>query len=616
MKLNLNDKNLIEQIKNASYEELDKLSSEIRDFLVQKVSKTGGHLASNLGIVELTLALHRVFDSPHDKFVFDVGHQSYIHKIITGRGEQFDSLRQFGGLSGFPKSRESIHDIYDTGHSSTSLSAALGIATARDLEGEDYDVVAVIGDGSMTGGIVYEALNNIGASKKNITIILNDNGMSISHNVGAMSKYLNRIRTSPAYKSSKTSIRNALFNIPIIGKAIYGGISAGKNRIKYSLIHDEGHLIENFGIKYIGPVDGYNIKEMVDIISSTRDIEGPKLIHIITTKGKGYKFAEENPSRFHGIGPFDIKTGKGLSNSSKFPTYSEVFGEALTDIAKDNDKIIAITAAMADATGLKPFYEKYPDRFFDVGIAEEHAVVFAAGLAKSGFTPVVAIYSSFLQRAIDCIIEDVCLQDLHVLFAIDRAGLVGADGETHHGQFDLSYLSMIPNIQIFTPADMNQLREILEYAVNLSGPVAIRYPRGSAKFSHLRIKKFKGENIVLSTGNDVTILAVGSMLDQATQILEKLKSLEFSAGMVNVCKIKPLDFSQFDIDSKLIVTLEDNVYQGGFGQNLSAALNDRKVLSFALPDEFISHGSVDELRAAWHLDTDSIVESIRSELEK
>ena len=542
MKYDLYKDDLLNICKTASVKELNVLAKDIREFLVDKVSKTGGHLASNLGVVELTIALMRVFDSPKDKIIYDVGHQSYVHKILTGRAEGFDRLRKFKGMSGFPKSRESEHDCYETGHSSTSVSAAYGMAVARDLAGEDYQVTALIGDGSFTSGIVYEALNNIGANKTNINIILNDNGMSISHNVGALNKYLDRIRSSKKYDEAKSSVKTALNRVPVVGNPLTNRLRSSKDKLKYSIITTEGHVIESLGIKYYGPVDGNNINDMVNIIKAASEYDGPTLIHVLTLKGKGYQWSEKYPRKFHGISAFNPKTGDTLSSSSA-ASYSEVFGDTLTELARKDDKIVAIAAAMGTATGLMPFYEAHTDRYFDVGIAEEHAVVFAAGMAKQGYKPFVAIYSSFLQRAFDYLIEDIALQNLHVVFALDRAGLVGEDGETHHGQFDISYMSMIPGMTVLAPADGYQLSEMLEFSVNMEGPVAIRYPRGSSEAKHLRLRKFKGSNNVISTGSDITILAVGAMLDEALEAAEILKSKGLDVGVTNVCVIKPMDNS-------------------------------------------------------------------------
>ena len=616
MKYDLYSDDLLNICKNASVEDLEELSDEIREFLIDKVSKTGGHFASNMGIVELSIALMRVFDSPRDKIIYDVGHQSYVHKILTGRAEGFDTLRQYKGMSGFPKSHESEHDAYDTGHSSTSVSAALGMAVARDLAGDDYNVTAVIGDGSFTSGIVYEALNNIGYNQTNVNIILNDNGMSIAHNVGAMHRYLNKIRASKKYDDAKLSVKSALDNIPVVGEPISRGIKSSKSKIKLSLMGSEGHLIEDLGIKYFGPVDGYNIRDMVNIIKAASEYDGPTLVHVLTLKGKGYGFSEKYPRKFHGIGPFDPETGEVLSKSSA-PSYSEVFGKTLTNLASRDDKIVAIAAAMGTATGLLPFYDAHQNRYFDVGIAEEHAVVFAAGLAKQGYKPVVAIYSSFLQRAFDYIIEDVALQNLHVVFAIDRAGLVGQDGETHHGQFDLSYLSMIPNMTVLAPADGNQLAEMLEFAIDMDGPVAIRYPRGSSECKHLRLKQFRGSNSVISTGKDVTILAEGAMLDEALDAADILKSKGVDVGVTSVVVIKPIDTSWASLDSKLVVTLEDNAVSGGFGASFTAkyADQDYDILNIGIPDKFIEHGDIASLRKECGMDAASVADRIMERLK-
>lgn len=610
MKHDLYKDNLIDVCKNADIAELNDLSAEIREFLVDKVSHTGGHIASNLGIVELSITLMRVFDSPKDKILYDVGHQTYVHKILTGRADRFENLRKYKGMSGFPKSKESEHDIYDTGHSSTSVSAAYGMAVARDLAGDEYHVTAVIGDGSFTSGIVYEALNNIGANRTNINIILNDNGMSIAHNVGAMHKYLSKIRTSERYGSAKSSVKSALSNVPVIGEPISKGLRNSKEKFKHSVLNEEAHLIESLGIKYYGPVDGYNIKEMESYIKAAAEYEGPALIHVITQKGKGYEWAEKYPRKFHGISAFDPETGEVLSASGE--TYSKVFGDKLCEMASKDDKIVAVAAAMGTATGLLPFYNSYEERYFDVGIAEEHAVVFAAGLAKAGFKPFVAIYSSFLQRAFDYIIEDVALQDLHVVFCVDRAGLVGADGETHHGMFDLSYLGMIPGITILAPADGAQLQEMLEFAGDMEGPVAIRYPRGSSESEHLRLSRFKGSNTLISEGSDVQILAVGAMLDEAIKAAEMLKEKGVSVGITNVSVVKPIDTSWRDIKAGLVVTLEDNVISGGFGESFAAEYNDAsfRILILAIPDSFIEHGDIPSLRRECGIDAESIANRI------
>lgn len=618
MLYDLEKEDLISIIKNSDYGDLEALAREIRDFLVEKVSKTGGHLASNLGIVETTIALHKVYDTAVDRVIFDVGHQSYVHKIITGRAGAFDTLRKYKGLSGFPKSRESIHDAYDTGHSSTSISAAMGYATARDLRNEDYQVVAVIGDGAMTGGLVYEALNNIGASGTNIKIVLNDNGMSIAKNVGAMSRHLNNLRTSKNYTRMKENIRGALDNIPVVGQRVSDTISHTKNKIKYSLLDEQGVLFEDLGIKYIGPVDGYDLPALVEAYTAANQYDGPTLVHVITKKGKGYYWSEKYPRKFHGIAPFDADNGNILSSPSG-PSYSKVFGDKLVELARTDESIVAISAAMGTATGLGPFYKEFEPRFFDVGIAEAHAVVFAAGMAKAGMTPVVAIYSSFLQRAFDQLIEDICLQNLHVVFAVDRAGLVGADGETHHGMFDLSYLNMIPNMKILCPADGNQLEEMLEYAVHqYDGPIAIRYPRGSSQGNHLRLKPFTGENTVLSVGKDVTILAVGAMLDTGIEAARLLRKHGFDAGVTAINVVKPMDAAAVNSETKLVVTLEDNTIIGGFSDEFDRVNREKAfgILNFALPDQFIEQGSIPELREECAMTPEDVVKGVEDYFEK
>lgn len=608
---------ILEIIKKSSDEDLNILCEELREFLLSKVSKTGGHLASNLGAVELTVALHRVYDSPKDRIIFDVGHQSYIHKIITGRGAKFDRLRKYGGLSGFPKSRESEHDAYDTGHSSTSLGAAEGMAEARDIKGEDYEVIAVIGDGSMTGGLAYEALNNIGSSGSRVRMVLNDNGMSIARNVGAMSRHLYKLRTSDEYMKAKDSIKMTVSNIPVIGRTLSGNMVRTRDKIKFSLMNGEGILFEELGIKYIGPIDGHDVQAMTEAFEAANSIDAPTIVHVITRKGKGYSWAEKYPKKFHGVGPFEISDGKMLSSSSS-ASFSKIFGDKISDIADKDDRIVAISAAMGTATGLGSFYVNHRERYFDVGIAEAHAVVFAAGMAKAGMIPIVAIYSSFLQRAFDEIIEDVALQDLHVIFAIDRAGLVGADGETHHGQFDLSYLSMIPNMTVLCPADGHQLEEMLDYAVKAEGPVAIRYPRGSAEGGHLRLKPFEGNNIVLSSGKDATILAVGAMLDEALKAAEILRAKGYDVGVSNICRIKPETAEWHDLDTKVVATLEDNAFKGGFGETFAASHRNcgYEILAFALPDRFVGQGSIGELRLECGIDAISVADGVERLIEK
>lgn len=623
MKYDLEREDLISIIKTTDESELTELCKDIREFLIQKVSKTGGHLASNLGVVELTVAMHKVYDSPRDKLIYDVGHQTYVHKILTGRANQFDTLRKFKGLSGFPKAYESVHDAYDTGHSSTSLGAAAGYAVARNLKVEDNEVVALIGDGAMTGGLVYEALNNIGSNRLKVRIILNDNGMSIAHNVGAMSKHLQGLRSSFNYINAKKSVRTSLNKVPLIGRPISNGISRTKSRIKLSVLDQQGILFEELGIKYIGPIDGYNIPKLIEAFNAANAVDGPTLVHVITTKGKGYSWSEKYPKKFHGVGPFSVDDGNVLSSNPLSPelSFSEVFGNKLLQLAKADERIVAITAAMGSATGLGPFYEEFPNRFFDVGIAEQHAALFAAGLAKAGMVPVAPIYSSFLQRAYDQIIEDICIQNQHVVFGVDRAGLVGADGETHHGVFDLSYLSSIPNMTVFAPADGTQLEEMLEYAVkDINSPVAIRYPRGSAEFEHLKLKPFSGINIRLSAGTDITILAVGSMLDTALEAARELMSKGYNVGVTNVCVVSPFEDRLTDLDTKLVITIEDNVLRGGFGEAFaSRALKNGYsygLITLGVPDAFIEQGSVEQLRIECGMTASDIVKGATEYFER
>ena len=601
-------------LKNMSYDELELLSYQIREFLIEKVSKAGGHIASNLGVVEITIAMHKVFDSPKDKFIFDVGHQSYVHKILTGRANEFDTLRQFKGLSGFPKSRESVHDAYETGHSTTSLSAASGMAAARDIKGEKNEVVAVIGDGSLTGGMAYEALNTIGGKKLKTIIILNDNGMSISKNVGGISKYLGEIRTSKGYLGAKNFVKKNL------NTNIQEGLANAKNDLKYSLMDDSGVFFEELGLTYFGPIDGHDIKALCQAMNKAKDLNEPCVIHCLTKKGKGYKNAENMPRKFHGIGPFNPETGDVLSKSNG-PSFSKVMGDHLFKMAKQHKDIVAITAAMGEAVGLKEYSIELPERYFDVGIAEEHAVTFAAGLAKSGLKPFVCIYSSFLQRAYDQLIEDVCLQNLPVVFCLDRAGVVGADGETHHGIFDLSYLRTMPNMTILVPKDGNELVQMMDYAYTLSGPVAIRYPRGTAKFdeSITSFESFDPSSKRIDDGVEVDIWATGNMFDLANDVRNLVNNAGFECGLVDVTQVKPLDISPYrDCKVKLIATIEDNIVAGGFGEELSSMLSTKKVkvVNFGWPDKFIEHGSVNELMKEYGLTKEDISEKIIKILKK
>lgn len=610
--------NFPHDLKNMNYDDLELLTYEIRDFLVEKISKTGGHLSSNLGIVELTIALHKVFNTPSDKIIWDVGHQSYVHKILTGRGDKFSTLRQFGGLSGFPKCNESEYDVFDTGHSSTSVSVGLGFAAARDLAGESYEVISVIGDGAMTGGLAFEALNNIDNLSSKLIVVLNDNGMSISPNTGGFPKYLGRLRGSRKYISMKEQIKKNVSKVPLIGDNIVAGMHYAKDTLKYAMI--DGVMFEELGFKYFGPIDGHDIKELCDTFELARQAEGPVFIHVMTQKGKGYSKAETNPNVFHGIGPFDMKTGQ-LLNKTSSPSYSRVFGNKLIQLAEQNKKIVAVSAAMIEGTGLDKFSNTFPDRTFDVGIAEGHAVTFAAGLAKSGFRPFVAIYSTFLQRAYDQIIEDVCLQNLPVVFCIDRAGIVGADGETHHGIFDLSYLRSIPNLTVLAPKDGKELEEMMEYALTLDGPCAIRYPRGTAPqlTSDSSFKPCCSQQ--LKEGSDAEIWAAGAMVQKALEAAEILQKRNIEVSVVNISSISPIDTDtlyESGLKYPLIVSLEDNLTAGGIGEGIAALLTNysAKVINIGWPDRFIEQGTCEELYKKYNMDAESIAERIVQELEK
>ncbi len=603
-----------DDIKKLDTDELVQLSEEIREFLLKNVSKTGGHLASNLGVVELTLAMHNVFDTNKDKIIWDVGHQSYVHKIVTGRKDKFDTLRKLNGLSGFPKTCEGNHDCFNTGHSSTSISAALGMAKARDMKNEDYSVIAVIGDGAFTGGMAFEALNDGGRLNSNFIVILNDNEMSITPNVGGLSRSFSKMRTGPFYTKTKEDIDNFLDKLPNLGGRTREAIRRIKGTIKYLIT--PGAIFESFGYKYYGPVDGHNIEELTMALNTAKRSKKPVFIHVFTQKGKGYSFAEERPDRFHSIAPFEIETGETLVKSGA-PDFSSVFGAALCKEAEINNRIVAISASMVTGTGLSEFSKQYPKRLFDVGIAEQHAVTSAAGLAMNGMLPVVAIYSSFLQRAYDQIIHDVATQKLHVIFAIDRAGIVGEDGETHQGVFDLSFLSHIPNMTIMAPADYNELRDMLHYAIyNITGPVAIRYPRGRGLES---IGQYYPVNsatsVTLSEGTDICLLAVGSMVQNAVEAAEILKTKGISAGVTNARFVKPIDCNAIIAcveRYKKIITIEDNSLMGGFGSNVVSLLNARdihcRVKTLGLPDDFINHGTRNELIKLVGLDSNSIAE--------
>ncbi len=606
-------------IKKVAPENWNLLAEEIRQFLIHKISVTGGHLGSNLGAVELTMALHLSLNLPEDKIVWDVGHQSYTHKILTGRKAGFENLRKYGGMSGFPKRKESDCDCFDTGHSSTSISAGLGLVKARDIMHQDHTVVSVIGDGSLTGGMAYEALNNAARMKSNFIIVLNDNNMSISENVGGVSKYLNNIRTADKYLDLKEGIYNSLKETRI-GDPIVESIRRAKSSVKQLVI--PGMFFEDMGITYLGPVDGHNIPAMLKVFKEAKRVKSAVLVHVITHKGKGFIPAERHPARFHGAEPFDIETGLPLKQKTK-SNYTDVFSTVMCKQGDRNDKIVAITAAMPDGTGLKRFHNMYPDRFFDVGIAEEHAVTFAAGLAAGGLQPVVAIYSSFLQRAYDQILHDVCIQNLPVVFAIDRAGLVGSDGETHQGIFDLSYLSSIPNMHIMAPKNKWELSDMLKFAIDFQRPIALRYPRGEA-FDGLREHR---EPIILGMGEwiyhekDIVLVAVGSMVKTALAVREALQLKGYACSIINARFVKPIDteiLNEAVKDHSLIVTMEENVASGGFGEKVREYLDKSgyqgSLLTISIPDEYVEHGNVDILREEVGIDAYSIQRRIEEVL--
>ena len=608
--------NKANDIKLINQDEYDELAGEIRDFLIEHVSETGGHLASNLGAVELTMALHLALDLPKDKIVWDVGHQAYTHKLLTGRRDAFSSLRTYGGMSGFPKRRENPCDAFDTGHSSTSISAALGIVSGNAINNVDATVVAVIGDGALTGGMAFEALNNLAELNKNLIIILNDNEMSISKNVGGLSSYLSDMRAGEGYNNLKDGVVDTLNNIPVVGDKLVKQIRKTKSSIKQLVI--PGMLFENMGITYLGPVDGHNVDKMVRLLNEAKRLDHPVIIHIVTKKGKGYYYAEKHPSRFHGIGPFDISSGKAIENNEK-PTYTQVFSKTMLRIAKDDNRLVAITAAMPDGTGLKRFAKEYPDRFFDVGIAEEHAVTFAAGLATTGLKPVVAIYSSFLQRAYDQILHDVCIQDLPVTFAIDRAGIVGEDGETHQGVFDLSFLSSIPNMNIIAPKNRYELVKAMEFAMDFNSPLAIRYPRGQVcdKYKEFSTPFRLGKSEYMCIGKDVALICVGSMVETGMQVREMLDGVGCHATVINARFVKPIDEQMIDEivkTHKYIFTLEENVIKGGYGENVLKYVVSRdynaKVVNIGIPNMFVPQGNSKLLKEKLGLSKSSIYDKI------
>lgn len=602
--------NDIKKIQKSDYKAL---AAEIREFLIGTISETGGHLGSNLGAVELTMALHLSLDLPKDKIIWDVGHQSYTHKLLTGRKEGFESLRKYGGMSGFPKRKESDCDSFDTGHSSTSISAGLGMVKARDLVGDDYTVVSVIGDGSLTGGMAYEAMNNASKLDTNFIIVLNDNNMSISENVGGVSQYLNNIRTTEGYLDLKEGVYNTLMKTKT-GESLVHTIRKTKSSVKQFFI--PGMFFEDMGLTYLGPVDGHDVNALTKVMREAKRCKNAVLVHVMTHKGKGYEPAERHPARFHGAEPFDIETGlpKKVRNKAN---YTDVFSTVMCKLGQKNDKVLAITAAMPDGTGLKRFHNRFPERFFDVGIAEQHAVTFAAGLASGGFIPVVAIYSSFLQRAYDQILHDVCIQNMHVVFAIDRAGLVGSDGETHQGIFDLSYLSSIPNMHIMAPKNKWELSDMMNYAISFEGPIAIRYPRGEAYdgLEEYRTPIEYGKAEMIYDESDVAIIAVGSMVKTGVSIYETLKEHKKKCSLINARFVKPIDeelILEVAKNHKKVITLEENVYSGGFGEKVRAVITNAniktKLYTVTIPDEYVEHGNVDILKKEVRIDADSIIE--------
>ncbi len=610
----------VNDIKNIDPSDYAELAQEIRSFLIEKISKTGGHLGSNLGAVELTMALHLFLNLPEDKLIWDVGHQAYTHKLLTGRREGFENLRKFGGMSGFPKRKESDCDCFDTGHSSTSISAGLGLVMARDIQGGTNTVVSVIGDGSLTGGMAYEALNNAAKLETNFIVVLNDNNMSISENVGGMSKYLNNIRTANAYLDIKEGVYNTLKEIPK-GNKVVEGIRKAKSSFKHLVV--PGMFFEDMGITYLGPVDGHNIPAMLKVFQEAKRTRNAVIVHVITQKGKGYSPAERHPARFHGAEPFDIATGIPAKPRTT-ANYTDIFSTVMTKLGARDEKVVAITAAMPDGTGLKRFRNMYPERFFDVGIAEEHAVTFAAGLAAGGLKPVVAVYSSFLQRAYDQILHDVCIQNLPVVFAIDRAGLVGSDGETHQGIFDLSYLSSIPNMHIMAPKNKWELSDMMKFAVTFGGPVAIRYPRGEA---YGGLKEYRapiefGKAELIYAEGEVCLMAAGSMVKTAVEVRERLKNDGYKCSIINARFVKPIDLTAVRWAAgyhKLVVSLEENVASGGYGEKIREAMGQMKTsagfLQVAIPDEYVEHGNVEQLKKEIGIDTETITERIKKEME-
>ena len=609
----INHANDIKKIRKEDYAQL---SQEIRDFLLEKVSEKGGHLASNLGVVELTMALHLFLNFPEDQLVWDVGHQAYVHKILTGRKDGFDTLRQLDGMSGFPKCKESATDAFNTGHSSTSISAALGMARARDLLRKNNKVVAVIGDGALSGGMAFEALNNAARLKTNMIVVLNDNNMSISENVGGMATYLGKLRTDVRYTKFKTGVEQTIMKMPQIGNALMGTMRRSKESIKRLMV--PGMLFEDMGITYLGPIDGHNITGIYSMLERAQRVKGTVIVHVITKKGKGYRFAEKYPSHFHGVNPFDVTTGKSKSRKTG-PSYTDIFSKKLVELAKDNKRIAAITAAMPSGTGLQAFKEHFPSRFTDVGIAEEHAVTYAAGMAKAGMIPIVAIYSTFMQRAYDQILHDVCLGEFPVVFILDRAGIVGNDGETHQGIFDLSFLGSIPNLTIVAPKNAAELEKMLEFAVSFGKPIAMRFPRGTAYLGMIEQQEplVYGKSEVLHKGSKVALLAVGSMVKHAEKVRELLQADHVDATVVNARFVKPIDeelIEELAQNHTLLVTMEENVEHGGYGQSVASFICDHNLdlrhINISVKDNFVEHGKVYELYQRLGLDPQSVYEKI------
>ncbi|GHU55827.1 1-deoxy-D-xylulose-5-phosphate synthase [Clostridia bacterium] len=614
----LENVNSVSDLKKLTIKELPVLAGEIRDFLITSISETGGHLASNLGVVELTIALHYCFDSPVDKIVWDVGHQSYVHKILTGRRDKFDTLRKYKGLSGFPKTSESPHDIVDTGHSSTSISAALGLATARDLSGEKHSVLAVIGDGSMTGGLAFEGINHAGRLDTNLIVILNDNQMSISENVGALSKHLNRLRTAPSYSVAKENVHRFLKRLPIFGEALGEMTLRTKDAIKYLLIPNT--MFDEYGFNYIGPFDGHNLPQLIDVLKRVKKMKGPILLHVYTKKGKGYPLAERSPENYHGIEPYDIESGRPIK-VKVWNTYSDVFGKTLLQMARDNDKIVAITAAMPSGVGLTPFAAEFPSRVFDVGIAEGHAVTFAAGLARAGYVPVFAVYSTFLQRGYDQILHDIALPKLHAVFAVDRAGIVGGDGETHQGLYDVSFLCGIPNMTVLAPKNKNELIDMMKFAADFDAPIAIRYPKGavSSVYKEVRSPIVFGKSETLEQGRDILIIFAGDMGETAAYVYEQLSRGGYEPTLVNARFMKPIDTDLVDslADYKYVFVLESVVETGGLANSILFQANKRNTLNkevvfmaFNFPDTFVAQGGRPEILREYGLDEKAILGKI------